>query len=211
MVATLPLILLGGGGHALVVAEAAQTFGTPIAGFFDDHPAAASAPLATRLGIPHLGPLQALASSGALSQQPAILCVGGIAARRTLLDLLRPAHPTTVRHCTCVVSPSAVVGRGVFIGPLAVVHTCATLADHTIINTSAVVEHECSIGPNTHIAPGAVLCGNVRVGSDTLVGAGARVLPGRSIGNGCTIGAGAVIIRDVPDGSTVVGSPGRFV
>jgi acetyltransferase EpsM len=37
------------------------------------------------------------------------------------------------------------------------------------------------------------------------------VIPSIRIGRWCTIGAGAVILRDVPDGSTVVGNPGRIV
>jgi acetyltransferase EpsM len=49
------------------------------------------------------------------------------------------------------------------------------------------------------------------VGEGTQVGIGASVLPGIRIGKWCTIGAGAAIIRDVPDGVTVVGVPGRIV
>ena len=31
------------------------------------------------------------------------------------------------------------------------------------------------------------------------------------IGEWCTIGAGAVIIKDIPDGATVVGNPGKII
>ena len=46
----------------------------------------------------------------------------------------------------------------------------------------------------------------VHVGDEALVGVGARVIPGRRIGGRAVVGAGAVVIEDVPDGSTVVGT-----
>lgn len=60
-------------------------------------------------------------------------------------------------------------------------------------------------------SPNAALAGDVKVGEGTHIGIGAQVIQGITIGKWCTIGAGAVIIKDVPDGVTVVGNPGREV
>lgn len=49
------------------------------------------------------------------------------------------------------------------------------------------------------------------VGNNCYIGAGARLLGNITIGNNCQIGAGSVIINDVPNGSIVVGVPGRIV
>jgi acetyltransferase-like isoleucine patch superfamily enzyme len=51
--------------------------------------------------------------------------------------------------------------------------------------------------------------GGVRIGAYTFVGAGSVVLPGITIGKGCLIGAGTLVVKDVPDYSIVVGSPGQ--
>lgn len=195
------IILIGGGGHALVVAEAAQAAHLGVAGFVDD----TADPLLARLGVArHLGPLGALRGFS----HAVILCVGDIAARRRLAASgLRLSPAATVVHPAAWVSPSATLGGGVFVGPGAVVHTRARIGDHAIINSGAIVEHECVVGAHAHIAPGAALGGNVSVGPGVLVGLGARVLPGVAIGDGAVVGAGAVVVRDVAEGRRVRGVP----
>ena len=46
------------------------------------------------------------------------------------------------------VAPSATLGVGVFVAPKALVHSFASVDDHSIINTAAIIEHECIIGEN---------------------------------------------------------------
>lgn len=202
------IVMLGGGGHALVVAEAAALCGIRVVGLYDDHPA----PVAARLlGVPRLGGF-ADAFEGA-ADVPFILAVGELTVRRKVLEKLsrsgtRPAAPAIV-HPRSIVHASATLGRGVYVGPAAVVHSFAVVGDHAIINSGAIVEHECHVGMNAHLAPGAVLGGRVAVGRDALVGLGSRVLPNLKVGHESTVGAGAVVVRDVAAGLTVVGSPAR--
>ncbi len=49
------------------------------------------------------------------------------------------------------------------------------------------------------------------LGDDVFVGAGAKILGPVRIGNHVRIGANAVVVKDVPDGATVVGVPGRVL
>lgn len=43
------------------------------------------------------------------------------------------------------------------------------------------------------------------------IGSGAVILPGVEIGAGAMVGAGAVVVRDVPAGMIVVGSPAKVI
>ena len=51
------------------------------------------------------------------------------------------------------------------------------------------------------------------IGENTLIGMGAIVLNGVKIGKNCIIGAGALITENkiIPDGSLVMGAPGKVV
>ena len=194
------LVLIGAGGHALVVAEAAEMAGFHVLGAYDDDTAAAAFRI---MRIKNLGPLQSEIAKSA----PFILALGDLKLRRRILNRPLPGSAARVLHPKAIAHTSARIGAGVYIGPAAVVHTFAEIGPHAIINSGAIVEHECTVGENSHIAPGAVLGGRVRIGPDTLIGLGARVLPNLTIGRGCTIGAGAVVVRDVPDRSTLKGVP----
>jgi serine O-acetyltransferase len=75
------------------------------------------------------------------------------------------------------------------------------------------------IGKNCTILP-MVLLGKknpnlaywqITIGDNCYIGTGATILGPVSIGNNVTIGAGAVITKDIPDGATVVGVPGKQV
>jgi sugar O-acyltransferase (sialic acid O-acetyltransferase NeuD family) len=203
------LVLVGGGGHALVVAEAAGLSGFHLPGYLDDHPLPA---LARKPGA--LNRLGGFADIGRIAGRRWILAIGNVNVRRTVLDALmnigEGGNAQSVIHPTAYVSATATIGRGVYIGPGAVVHSRALIGDHAIVNTGVIVEHECVVGPNTHLAPGVVLAGGVNVGHDTLVGVGSKVLPTLSIGNECVIGAGSVVLRSVPEKAVAMGVPAQI-
>jgi len=205
---TPPIILVGGGGHAKVVFDAAISAGREIAGFLDDHPEAAI----RSLGVAHLGPISAWDSCDARAQfMPAL---GDNLTRSTrMLEILADGDGerlATVIHKTAIISRHGVtVGAGSFIGPGAIVNPGARIGIGVIINSGAIVEHDVIVGDWAHIGPGAALGGAARVDARALIGLGSCVLLGRTIGCDATIGAGAVVTRDVVAGSTVRGAPAR--
>lgn len=200
------VILVGGGGHALVVADAAQRAGLTPAGVYDDNPTCRAV---TLLNLPWLGPLSALPDHAAPSLH---LALGDNHLRARTAHSIEHAPDRklhTISHPRAIVADSASLAPGVFVGPGAIVNPCARIAHAVIVNSGAIVEHDCSVAPFAHIAPGAALGGEVSIGERTLIGLGARVLPGVKIGARCVVGAGAVVTRDLPDGSTVRGIPAR--
>lgn len=77
---------------------------------------------------------------------------------------------------------------------------------HTDIGYPLTIGRDCTIGHN-------VILHGCTIGDETLIGMGAVVLNGARIGRNCLIGAGALITegKEIPDGSLVMGSPGKVV
>lgn len=77
---------------------------------------------------------------------------------------------------------------------------------HTDMGYPLTIGRDCTIGHK------AMLHG-CTIGDESLIGMGATVLNGAKIGKNCLIGAGALITegKEIPDGSLVMGSPGKIV
>ena len=90
------------------------------------------------------------------------------------------------------------VGKGSNVQDLAILHTDPG--------------YPLTIGENCTIGHKAVLHG-CEIGNNSLIGIDAIVLNGAKIGKNCLIGAGALISerKEIPDGSLVMGSPGKIV
>ena len=69
-----------------------------------------------------------------------------------------------------------------------------------------------TIGANCTIGHKVMLHG-CTIGNNSLIGMGATILNGAQIGDNCLIGAGALITENkvIPDGSLVMGAPGKIV
>lgn len=77
---------------------------------------------------------------------------------------------------------------------------------HTDMGFPLVIGINCTIGHK------AMLHG-CTIGDNTLIGMGATILNGAKIGKNCLIGAGALITENkvIPDGSLVMGAPGKVI
>ncbi|HEX5184300.1 MAG TPA: acetyltransferase [Allosphingosinicella sp.] len=139
--------------------------------------------------------------------------IGDDHARRLLFDRLK-ALGLDIASCiapTAWVAPGATLGEGVFLGPGATICAGSRIGDNVIVNTHGAVDHDCAIGADTQIAPGATLGSHLKVGRACYFGMKSCVLPRLEIGDGARIMAGALVVRPVPAGVLVGGSPARVM
>ncbi len=202
-------IIIGGGGHALSIADAAACLGLEILGFI-----APDAADKTKHAIPWLG--TSIAATPALPHRTLLIngigSAGPVKRHRSVYQSLRDegqvfaalTHPTAATSAlntrfgaACQVLAGAVVNAGV------------TLGDNVLINSGAIVEHGCSIGSHSHVASGATVCGDCRIGESVHIGAGATLIQGIEIGSGSVIAAGAVVTANVEPLTLVAGVPAR--
>jgi serine O-acetyltransferase len=101
------------------------------------------------------------------------------------------------------IHPAAEIGRRFFI-------------DHGM---GVVIGETAIVGDDVTLYQGVTLGGTGKeqgkrhptIGANVVIGTGARVLGNIRVGENCRIGANSVVLRSVPDNSTVVGVPGHIV
>src|SRR5712692_6194709 len=105
------------------------------------------------------------------------------------------------------IHPGAQIGRRLFI-------------DHgmgVVIGETAEIGDDCTLYNGVTLGgtrPSREQGGQKRhptVGNNVIIGSGARVLGPIRVGDGARVGAGAVVLKEVPDGATMVGNPARQV
>jgi sugar O-acyltransferase (sialic acid O-acetyltransferase NeuD family) len=207
---SLPVIIVGSGGHAAVIADALLAADVRVLGFVDTDPARIGARVC---GLPVLGsesildthtPGAALLANG----------IGGVRSeglRKPVQDRLesRGWEFATVRHPSAIVSRFAAIAPGAQLLAGSIVQANARIGKGAIVNTAAVVEHDVELGDFVHVAPRALLCGTVKVGEGSHIGAGAVVRQHVRLGARTMVGAGAVVVADFAGDCTLVGIPAR--
>jgi sugar O-acyltransferase (sialic acid O-acetyltransferase NeuD family) len=115
----------------------------------------------------------------------------------------------TIVHPTAAVSSMAKLGKGAVIFQNVTITSNAHIGDHVCILPNSVISHDCRVGRYSCIAGGAVVSGHVTIGESCYLGANCSIKERIVIGARCLIGMGSVVIRNVMEGSLVVGNPAR--
>jgi sugar O-acyltransferase (sialic acid O-acetyltransferase NeuD family) len=207
-----PILIVGAGGHAKVVASTLRRLDAEVMGLVD-----ANAELhGTRvLGILVLG-----GDEWVMGRDPkSLLLVNGIGSvgrpglRRDLFLRLKAKGFTfaSLVDPTAIVAEEVALDEGAQVLAGAILQPGVRIGANSIVNTRASVDHDCRIGAHVHVAPGAVLSGSVTVGDFAHIGTGASIKQGVRIGSGAVVGIGAAVTRDVAPDSTVTGVPARLL
>ncbi len=101
------------------------------------------------------------------------------------------------------------------------IHPGATIGERCMIDhgMAVVIGETAEIGDDVTIYQGVTLGGTGKdvgkrhptIGNRVIIASGAKVLGPFKVGNDVRIGAGSVVLKEVPDGATVVGIPGTVV
>jgi sugar O-acyltransferase (sialic acid O-acetyltransferase NeuD family) len=207
-----PVLIIGTGGHAKVVADALLASGRQVLGFTSGE-AWDGEPPEVLPGLKVLGTDEVLCGYAA-AYVDLVNGLGGIdcsGLRRHVQERFEAEgwHFSGVRHPEALVSPFAVVSAGVHLLAACVVQAGARIGTGSIVNTAAVVEHDSVLGDYVHVAPRAIVCGATHVGSNSHVGAGAILLQGLQVGPNTLVGAGAIVVKHFGGRGTLVGVPAR--
>lgn len=188
-----PLVLIGGGGHALSLMEAMPDCLRP-----EGYTALGAN---SKMSLPWLGDDQTFRDTYG-PEYAFMTCAfvyngrPDLTIRRRIIDGFNGYRFAILKASSATVTSSSSLGEGTQVLHRAVINR-ASLGQHCIVNTGAVVEHDCRIGANVFIGPGAVIGGEVTLGDDVFIGLGACVRNGVEICSGAIVGMGAVVTSDI--------------
>ena len=196
------VILIGGGGHALSLAEFAVD---QIEGYL----AKEENPQMPGVLMGSDDDAERLARSGKKFHMAYVYSGWPIMKKRESLIkeyIDKGARFVTLISPTSIITPTSIIGEGCALMNGTIINR-AILGRNVIVNTGAIVEHDCKIGDNTFIGPGAVVGGFTEIGKNCFIGLGARIGNGLKIGNDITVAMGAVVNKDLKEPGIYHGFP----
>lgn len=197
------IAIMGASGHGKVVADLAELCGFEVV-FFDD-------------AFPEKNCLEHWPIKGRFSDllklqfefEYAIVAIGNNQIRINLGKRLIDSgfEPPVLIHPSAVISRYAKIAPGTVVFANSVINSFASIGKDCIINTAVIVEHDCILGDGIHLSPNVSLAGGTVIHDLAWIGIGSVTRQLIQIGKNSTIGANSTVIKDVPAGTTVFGSP----
>jgi sugar O-acyltransferase (sialic acid O-acetyltransferase NeuD family) len=205
------LVVLGGPGDGLVVAEAilhATEAGQDVElyGFLND-----VLPSGQILqSVPVLGRFEDWhALDGDVMFVPAVQKVKDMQARVSRIESLGIPDQrwTSVVHPRAVVSSDVQIGVGAFVASCATVQPESRIGRFASLRAGAMLGHHCVVEDHAYVGPNATMCGRSTLDFGAHLGPGAVLLDSKTMGTFSVAGIAAAVTKSVPDYWVVFGNP----
>lgn len=202
------LIIVGAGGFGREVAWLVERINAQnptwnLLGFLDDTAEKANTIIG---GYPVLGKIDTA------HMYPDAYFVCAIAAskgRRSVINRMGDVKYTTLIDPSVLISNRVTIGEGTIICAGAIITVDISIGKHVIINLDCTVGHDAILNDYVTLYPSVNISGTTNIGACSEMGTGTQIIQGKNIGFGSIVGAGAVVVRDIPEKCTAVGTPAK--
>ncbi|WP_378173700.1 NeuD/PglB/VioB family sugar acetyltransferase [Aquimarina sp. SS2-1] len=205
-------VIIGAGTQGQVYASYLKEAGINIIGFIDDNPELEGKEV---IDIPVIGKYKDLFLDEFKSKIQDVYCPIGVNAVRVeyLSTLKNEGYgiPGFLHH-TVSIAPDVTIGEAVYMlaGNIVMPHT--TIGNYIMINMDSTIAHHVTLEDGVFMSSGVNIGALINVRKNAYIGMGVTAMTGvKEIGKETLIGAGTVIIKDVPEYTTVVGNPARVI
>jgi sugar O-acyltransferase (sialic acid O-acetyltransferase NeuD family) len=181
------VVIAGAGGFGLEVFDYLQNdaaLGGPrVAGFIDD---TAGLQIPDGIDKPLLGDI---GSFRAAPGQVVVVAIGSVKGRKAVLSRLWANGVPTPAFIAApaVLSPGAVVERGVVVCPYTIISRNARLGEGAMVNVHCSIGHGALVGDYSVLCPYSALNGDASIGKECFLGTRATIYPRIQLGDHCVV------------------------
>lgn len=142
-----------------------------------------------------------------------VCAVGASRTREEIVNRVKEINPDikfgTVIDPSVEISDLVTVGEGTIICAHSIITVNIEIGSHVIINLDCTVGHDAVLQDFVTLYPSVNVSGITNIGYCSELGTGMQIIQGKTVGNYAIVGAGAVVVKDIPDKCTAVGSPAK--
>lgn len=180
-----------------------------VKGFIDDNEAI----IGTKINnIPVLGTVDFLLDHK--DKINAVIAIGNPSVRSKIVDKLKNNsnidYPNIIAKDVRI-SDTCEIGIGNIICTHTVLTVNITLGNFNHINLDCTVGHDVILNNFVTVYPSVNVSGNVTIGNCSELGTGTQIIQGKKITDNVIVGAGGVVVKDINESGTYVGSPVRRI
>ena len=142
-----------------------------------------------------------------------VCAVGASRVREKIIGNLKSVNPD-IKFAT-LIDPSVEMSNLVTIGEGSIICAHTIITVNIVIGKFVTINLDCSIGHDAVLKdfvtlyPSVNVSGITKIGHAVELGTGMQIIQGKTIGDYSIVGAGAVVIKDIPEKCTAVGSPAK--
>lgn len=112
-------------------------------------------------------------------------------------------------HPNVIYSERISFGEGTIVCAGNILTVNIEIGKHVIINLDCTIGHDVVLKDYVTVLPSVNISGAVTVEECVSIGTGSAIIQGITIGKNSIVGAGAVVVKDLPENCTAVGSPAK--
>lgn len=206
------LIIFGASGFGREVAWAVERMNavTPtwnLLGFLDDDDTIQGS---------EINGYRVLGKTGDIKEYPDayfVCAVGASRVREKIINNMKSINPAikfgTVIDPSVEMSDLVTIGEGSIICAHTIITVNISIGNHVIINLDCTIGHDAILQDFVTLYPSVNVSGNTNIGHAVELGTGMQIIQGKTVGDYSIVGAGAVVVKDIPEKCTAVGSPAK--
>lgn len=204
------IFIVGAGTYGEAMCELAEILDYSVKGFYDEDDKKSNTMVMDVKVIDKFSNLK----KDEIKGKNFIVAIGNNKIRQTIMEKINKLGgitPTLI-HPTATISPSAEIGKGVYIQANAYIWTKVKIDDYCIISPNVVICHHTSIGKACLISNVSGIGASLKIEDRVFVGMGSTIVTGINIvGKDSIVGAGAVVLKDLDENSVYAGVPAKKI